>query len=629
MGATYYSRAIPAPYRRPSPPPRRTRGTVDRPLNARLYRVGWLFGVIPLLALAFTIARPAPWPDASATLESTFDAASAHRLAVELAGVYPDRSPGSDSSRGAARWVADELRALGLETTTTTFAEKIPGRGSADLRNVTAVVPGHMRDTILVVAHRDSTRGEPGINDNASGTGALIELARAYAATRTGAAGGVSPNHTIVFASTDAGAYGLLGARRLARSSPYAGRIVAVVDLDSIGSRRPPRLEIAGHGPRSPAPGIVVTASARIDAESGHAAKTAPVVAQLIDLALPFSLYEQDAFLSEGIPAVTLTTEGGRPGEGGAADGIDEAQLGKVGRAAERLLGSLDTRGLELAQGTSTYVYAGGRVIRGWAIAFLYVVVLVPFLLALVDLLVRLRRRGLGVSPAVRSYVRRLAFWLWIGVVFFLLGLVGAWPSGAAVAVNPAAEAAGHWPRLGLAALVLVGLASWVIARGRLVRRGPVSDEDEIAGLAVALAAVALISFVLIATNIYALIFLLPSAHAWLWLIELRRRRALVKGVVYAVGLLGPTVLLLSFAVRYGLGLDAPWYLAELVAIGYVPHMGVVLFLCWLAAAGQVLAVISERYGPYPARAERPARGPIGRVVAAARSHRRDEVMPS
>ena len=29
--------------------------------------------------------------------------------------------------------------------------------------------------------------------------------------------------------------------------------------------------------------------------------------------------------------------------------------------------------------------------------------------------------------------------------------------------------------------------------------------------------------------------------------------------------------------------------------------MGVVLFLCWLAAAGQVLAVISERYGPYPA----------------------------
>ena len=584
---------------------------------------------IPLLALAFTLDRPTPWPDASATLESTFDAASARRLAVELAGVYPDRSPGSDSSRGAAQWVASQFRALGLETTTATFPEAIPGRGHVDLRNVTAVVPGHMRNTILVVAHRDSTKGAPGINDNASGTGALLELARAYAATRTSAAGGVSPNHTIVFASTDAGAYGLLGAKRLARSSPYAERIVAVIDLDSIGSHHAPRLEIAGHGPRSPSPAIVVTASARIAAESGQAAKTAPVLAQLLDLALPFSLYEQDAFLSEGIPALTVTTEGGRPGEGAAVDGIDETQLGRVGRAAERLLGSLDARGLELARGTSTYVYARGRVIRGWVIAFLYLALLVPFLLALVDLLVRLRRRGLAVAPAVRSYLRRLVFWLWIGVVFYLLGLVGAWPSGASVAVNPAAEAAGHWPRLGIAVLMLVGLGSWVIARARLVPRGPVRDEDEIAGLAVALTALAGIILVLIATNIYALILILPSAHAWLWLIELRGRRALVKSAVYAVGLIGPAVLVLSFAVRFGLGLDAPWYLAELVAIDYVPRIGVILFLAWLAVAGQVLAVISGRYGPYPARAERPARGPIGRVVAAARTHRRNEAMPS
>ena len=33
-----------------------------------------------------------------------------------------------------------------------------------------------------------------------------------------------------------------------------------------------------------------------------------------------------------------------------------------------------------------------------------------------------------------------------------------------------------------------------------------------------------------------------------------------------AAGFLGPLLLLGSFAVRYGLGLDAPWYLAELAA---------------------------------------------------------------
>jgi hypothetical protein len=493
--------------------------------------VGWLFVTIPLLALAFTIMRPAPLPDASATLEPVFDAANARRLALELAAVYPDRSPGSRSAPDAAHWVAEQFRALGLETTADRFRATIPGRGHAELENVVAVVPGRTRDTILIVAHRDSTQGAPGINDNASGTGALLELARAYAVTRTGAAGGVNPNHTLVFASTDAGAYGLLGARRLAREGPNADRVVAVVILDSVGSRNTARLEIAGHGPRSPAPVVVVTASARIEGETGHAARTPRVVAQLLDLALPFSLYEQDAFLSERVSAVTLTTEGGRPGESGS-DHIDEAQLSRVGRAAERLVGSLDAKGLELARGTETYVYANGRVIHGWAISFLYVVLLVPFLLALADLLARLRRRRIELRPAFRSYGRRLVLWLWIGLVFYLLGALGAWPTGSATAVNPSAETATHWPRLGLSALVVIGLLSWVVARARLVRRGPVADSDDVAGLAAALTALAAISFVLIATNPYALIFVLPSAHAWLWLASLRRGSDLVRALV-------------------------------------------------------------------------------------------------
>ena len=363
MGATYYSRAIPAPSRRPSPPPRRTRSTVDRPLNARLYRVGWLFVVVPLLALAFTIARPGALArrvgDARVDVRRRLGAPLGRRARRRLSRTAR-RAPTARAARRAGSQTSSAPSASRRRPTT--FSETIPGRGRADLRNVTAVVPGHMRDTILVVAHRDSTRGEPGINDNASGTGALIELARAYAATRTGAAGGVSPNHTIVFASTDAGAYGLLGARRLARSSPYAGRIVAVVDLDSIGSRRPPRLEIAGHGPRSPAPGIVVTASARIDAESGHAAKTAPVVAQLIDLALPFSLYEQDAFLSEGIPAVTLTTRGGpaRRGRSGRRDRRGAARQGRPRRGAAARLPRYPRARARRRERARTSTQAGG-----------------------------------------------------------------------------------------------------------------------------------------------------------------------------------------------------------------------------------------------------------------------------
>ncbi len=493
------------------------------------------------------------------------------------------------------------------------------------LRNVVAVVPGRSRDAILVVAHRDSTRGHPGLNDNASGTGALLELARAYAPSRTGVGGGVSPNHTIVLASTDAGVYGHLGALRIADSSPYADRIVAVLVLDSIGSSDPPRLEIAGRGPRSPAPVVVATTAARLAEQTGDEPDTPGVLAQLLDLGFPFSLYEQSAFLDRQLSAVTITTEGSRPASEPAAARIDGERVGQIGRAAESVVASLDA-GLDVARGTATYLYVQGRVIQGWALSFLYVTLLVPFLLALADLLARLRARRAPFAGAVRSYVRRLGFWLWAGAVFALLGLLGAWPSGEPVVVNPAAEAAGHWPRLGIAVCVVVVLGSWVIARRRLVRHGPVGHDEEIAGLAVPLAAIAAIAFVLIATNPYALIFILPSAHAWLWLIDARRAAGWIRALLVIAGLAGPLLLLASFATRFGLGLDAPWYLAVLVAIGYVPILGVILSLAWLAAAAQVIAVASGRYAPYPAREHRPARGAIGHAVAGFRGARKERL---
>lgn len=621
--ATYYSRAISTP---PSQTYRRRRprsGSVDRPVNGRLYRTAWLVVAIPLLAAAFTVTRPAPLPPAEAALQPTFDNAAAFRLAGELGKFHPDRSPGSPASATAARWVQEKLSDLGLKTKVDRFAAAIPGRGRTQLRNVTAVVPGRSRDTIVVVAHRDSTRGYAGTNDNASGTGALIELARAYAVTRTSVAGGVSPNHTLLFASTDAGAYGLLGARRLARNSPYAGRVVAVVVLDAVGSRKPPRLELAGRGPRSAAPGIVATASARIASETGRAPAAASALGQLVDLAFPFTLTEQGEFLAERIPAVTVTTEGSRAAQDERPGRLDPVRLGQIGRAVEGIVASLDAS-LEPARGTNDYVYVRGRVIQGWAIAFLYVALLVPFALAMADVIARLRRRGIAFRPAIRSYVRRLVFWLMVGVLFTVFGLLGAWPDGDAAAISPASEAAGHWPRLALASFTIAVLGAWLIARSRLIRRGPVSDEEEVVAMAVPLAALGLIALVLIATNAYGLLFLLPSAHAWLWLIQTRTRGALLRTSLYVAGLAGPLLLLSSFSLRFGLGLDAPWYLAELTAIGYVSAMELFLFLAWVAVAAQILAVVSGRYGPYPAAADRPARGPVGTAVAALRSSRHE-----
>jgi hypothetical protein len=122
-------------------------------------------------------------------------------------------------------------------------------------------------------------------------------------------------------------------------------------------------------------------------------------------------------------------------------------------------------------------------------------------------------------------------------------------------------------------------------------------------------------------------VFLLPSLHAWLWLPQFRVGPLWARAGLLAAGFLGPLLLLGSLALRYDLGLDAPWYLSELAATGYVKLPAIVIAVGWLASAGQMAALAAGRYAPYPSAAERPPRGPlretVRRVVLTVRSTRK------
>src|SRR5918911_262462 len=137
-------------YRRPRP------GSLERPVSARMYRGTWLLVGLPLLVAAFSVARPAPLP-------------------------APPLPPAVDR-----------------------FSATIPGHGRVRLENLSTVAPGSSPDTIVVMAHRDNAGTSPGANDNASGTAALVELARGYA--NVGGGRRLTPAHRIVFLSTDGGA---------------------------------------------------------------------------------------------------------------------------------------------------------------------------------------------------------------------------------------------------------------------------------------------------------------------------------------------------------------------------------------------------------------------------------------
>jgi len=125
------------------------------------------------------------------------------------------------------------------------------------------------------------------------------------------------------------------------------------------------------------------------------------------------------------------------------------------------------------------------------------------------------------------------------------------------------------------------------------------------------------VALLVVATNAFALLFLLPSLHIWLWLPHVRDRGPGARLGLVAAGLLGPFILVGSFMFRFGLGFDAPWYLAELVAINFVSIVAFALVLAWLAGAAQLTAIAAGRYTPYPSAAERPPRGPLRNTVRA------------
>jgi hypothetical protein len=580
-----------------------------------------------MLIAAFTVFHPRPLP--APTLQPDFDGATARLGAEEFVNRNPDRAPGTPGARRAADWVAQRLDQYGLEVGRERFHAKIPGRGDVELENVLAVRQGRSNQLIVVVAHRDNTGASPGANDNGSGTAGLLELARSYS-TPQAPPRPPEPNHTILFLSSDAGSFGGLGAEHFIEHYRYRDRVVAVVDLDSIAGNGRPHLVFSGDRPRFASPILVRTTAARLAEQTGTEPTWPRAFSQLLDLAFPLSLYEQAPFVANGVAAVAVTTGGDRPPPafGDTPDRLNGARLTRIGRSSQALLESLDDD-VELAEGTSSYLYLGARAVRGWAVVLILFTAMLPALAVIVDLFARLRRRHIPLAPALRSYRTRLLFWIFAVLLFELFALVGAWATGAARPLSPELSPGTQWPAVALVVYGCLLTLGWLFGRDRLIPRRPLGDGEELSGQVGALLVLAVLSLLIVAMNPYAVIFVLPSLHAWIWLPQVRHQAPPIKLVALAGGFLGPLLLVGSVATRLGLGLDAPWYLAQLAAVGYVKLPTLLVVGAWMAVAAQLTATVAGRYAPYPTAAERPRLGParrlLRRAVVASRSRGRTD----
>jgi hypothetical protein len=574
----------------------------------RLVRVAALVVALPFLGLLFSISATGILPPPQ--LAPLFNGAAAAAVATELTTEHPSRVPGTAEADAAALWYLETVGALGLPTNEDVWSADLADLGDVQLRNVVTVIPGRSEEAILVVAHRDNAGVDQPLGDNASGTAALVELARGYASQNGAPA--PSPQHTLVLVSTDGGAYGGAGVRRFADASPYADGAIAAVVLDGIGGRGPTRLSIAGDGAVSPARVLVATAAARIADHSGREPVAPSVATQLVGLGVPYAAGEQGALLGRGIAALTITTtdpDDPRIPAGDTAGPLSLERLTSLGRATESLIGSIDGS----AAGpfpTHDSLFLDDRAASGWAVRLTLIVAVVPFVLGILDLLVRARRMTLPLKPAARALRTRLLFWLFAGLLVWLGTFAGAFPSGDPLPLPPYSRYVEDPPIAGLALLGIALAMGWLLLRRRISPPYDPTPEERLAGYATGLTALGAIAVFAAVTRPYALVFFLPSLYAWLWLPLLGS--LWTRAAAFLAGLLGPVAGVLVLAGKLGLGItEAPLYVVGLSTVGYVPASAELMWLAWGAVAAHVGALALGRYCPYAHGAEPPPAGPV------------------
>jgi aminopeptidase YwaD len=190
--------------------------------------------------LAFAAAPPSP--------------AEAHAFAASLARAG-ERPAGSAAERRAHQRVAARFRAAGLRVGFERFA--VPGHGSS--RDVVGIRDVPARCLVVAMAHTDSVPPAPGADDNASGVGTIVALARALGA-------GPAPRCDLWLVATGAeerpytGRPDHLGASALVRRLRRTGRLRDVrlaLSIDEVGLGT--RFEL-----RSPAPRVRPAVEGRI-----------------------------------------------------------------------------------------------------------------------------------------------------------------------------------------------------------------------------------------------------------------------------------------------------------------------------------------------------------------------------
>ena len=197
---------------------------------------------VAVLALAGLGAAWSVRPPAARDTSAPAAEFSAARAFQQVQAIATEPHPVGSAAQDRVRdHLLTTLRGLGLspevqDTVSVQGADLSSSAGGTNLahvRNVVAVIPGSdSTGRIFLVAHYDSVQSGPGGNDDAAGTAAVLETARALTS-------GPRPRNDIVLVLTDGEEACLCGAKAFVDQHPLARSGGIVLNLEARGSRGP------------------------------------------------------------------------------------------------------------------------------------------------------------------------------------------------------------------------------------------------------------------------------------------------------------------------------------------------------------------------------------------------------
>jgi hypothetical protein len=269
---------------------------------------------------------------------------------------YDGRAPGTKGNQLAAEYIAGQFQAIGLKPAGNqgSYFQTIKSPEFSLVLSGLRWVPrltdglfltvpsdnvlGYLAsggapfpaDTIIVSAHFDhlGQQGDqyfPGANDNASGVGVMLEVARILASRQQ------QPKCNILFAAWTSEEEGLYGSRWFTENTPTSG-IKAVINLDTVGNGDVHAFMIWTQSQDNPLIGVIKD----IGAQQGLRIST-----EVLGSSPPHTS-DHRSFAEIGIPAVTLLTPNWLDKNHSVQDTPAIVNPVKLGNAVRLILAAVD-----------------------------------------------------------------------------------------------------------------------------------------------------------------------------------------------------------------------------------------------------------------------------------------------